>query len=380
MRQENFTSICRRLTGQEQYKIVKEHRRDVGKLFFLETDKRIFYITYTPYGNVDGRNSYFQSIPTAMNLYLENKDISHKETSFHLYLPKSAGNNKTSYHIFMYQLLKTIGIDFINEIEALGNIQLTGFTSVEKVIGDRNKISSGNRSNRPTFITDEGDVYNLYAKTFGANSKESSLICLAISRISDKPINLYFVEDNKSNFLSKSDIKGIQTFAKTQKCQPINFYSGDGIDLTKSNKENSKENDNLRHPQFTYNLLAKTYGKKKCVLCNCMIERIIQAAHIYPLEAIKKDTHKQFSEKLKLAVDGNNGMWLCQNHHKLFDCGLIRFNDDGSIFYNNVTKEEDKVYLDSITIKKSIGADFFNSATLRYLHMRDTYYAAQHRY
>ena len=54
----------------------------------------------------------------------------------------------------------------------------------------------------------------------------------------------------------------------------------------------------------------------------CKIDRIIQAAHIYPVASIRKRDDLEFEEKFKLAVDADNGMWLCENHHKLFDSGI----------------------------------------------------------
>ena len=62
-----------------------------------------------------------------------------------------------------------------------------------------------------------------------------------------------------------------------------------------------------------------------------------------------------FSEKRKLAVDGDNGLWLCANHDKLFEYGLIYFEDNSLKISDNLT-ESQKEYVKYLTfdIKKKI--------------------------
>lgn len=62
-----------------------------------------------------------------------------------------------------------------------------------------------------------------------------------------------------------------------------------------------------------------------------------------------------FSEKRKLAVDADNGLWLCANHDKLFEYGLIYFEDNVLKISDNLT-EKQKEYVKYLTfdIKEKI--------------------------
>lgn len=127
--------------------------------------------------------------------------------------------------------------------------------------------------------------------------------------------------------------------------------------------------DNLRSPRFIYNLLNKFGGEKKCVLCNCKIDRIIQAAHIYPVASIRKRDDLDFDNKLRLAVDADNGIWLCENHHKLFDSGLIWF-EDGHLVISNKLNKEDLLYIKQVTAMDRIESKYVNDRMLAFFDSR----------
>ena len=119
-------------------------------------------------------------------------------------------------------------------------------------------------------------------------------------------------------------------------------------------KFNSKKDENG-------NVVFDSNGKpiivddiKRCYLCNCDIQRLIIASHIQRVTDINK-LDLPFSEKRKLAIDGDNGLWLCANHDKLFEYGLIYFEDNMLKISDSLTKEQTK-YVKYLTfdIKKNI--------------------------
>lgn len=65
--------------------------------------------------------------------------------------------------------------------------------------------------------------------------------------------------------------------------------------------------------------LLKRYGK--CCLCSITNSSLIIASHIKPW------SESEATEKL----DVENGFLFCPNHDKLFDSGLISFDDNGQI-------------------------------------------------
>ncbi len=137
--------------------------------------------------------------------------------------------------------------------------------------------------------------------------------------------------------------------------------------MTMERNEFDKE-DSLRSPLYTYNLLQKL-GKKKCALCECSIPEIIQGAHIWPVAAIKKSPESIFN-KLNYATDGQNGLWLCQNHHKLFDENIIKLDSNGTVSYDDAKTPEAKSYLKYITTVSKIDKSILTPQFVLYLNKR----------
>lgn len=376
----DFAKICKKLTKQTQYEIQWVDERIKGKMFVLETDDSIYYITYTP-KVVGGRNSYLQSVPTAFGLYLKESINSSKSTQFCLYFTPVGGGNKTRYHQFMYRLLKSIGIVFLNAEEGLCGLQLREYQNVRELIKDRENNRSRNSYNQSSYITDVGTSYYIYGKTFGANQKETTMLCMALCNISDKPIILFQVPDNDSDYLSKADIDTI-----------VNYASRHGkvrIEILDDNYEFAEEDEHkyspvpteegLRDPRFIYNLLEKTNGHKCCSLCHCEIESIVQGAHIYPVQAIKRRDDLTHEEKLRMATDKNNGIWLCENHHKLFDRGLIRF-DGGKLQIMPRLNTSDAEFVKTISTCDEIPSDIYTPEMDSYFQIRDEFYRQEKFY
>ncbi len=79
--------------------------------------------------------------------------------------------------------------------------------------------------------------------------------------------------------------------------------------------------------------LLKKYNK--CCLCGVTNTDFLVASHIKPWVLSSP------REKL----DVNNGLLLCPNHDKLFDKGMISFDDNGSIIISELLSSNDKIFL-----------------------------------
>ena len=102
--------------------------------------------------------------------------------------------------------------------------------------------------------------------------------------------------------------------------------------------------------EFRKQLLNK-YGK--CCLCGVSNPALLIASHIKPWA----DSGPE--EKL----DPNNGLLLCPNHDKLFDSGMISFDESGKILISSELDVNDKMFMnvnDHMKIKA-------NEAQLKYL-------------
>ena len=112
-------------------------------------------------------------------------------------------------------------------------------------------------------------------------------------------------------------------------------------------------------------------GERKCTFCKCEIHQIIQGAHIWPVADIKKENHLTQDEKLDLALDEENGLWLCQNHHKLLDVNILRISEDGSIKYRTEINEIASNFIRDITIYNQLQNEFITDEFVGYLSKRN---------
>lgn len=78
------------------------------------------------------------------------------------------------------------------------------------------------------------------------------------------------------------------------------------------------------------NALLKVYNNS-CSICGLSIHNVLDACHIIP--------YSKSDSKQRLEI--SNGILLCSNHHKMFDCGQITINQDCTIKYSNSNKNED---------------------------------------
>ena len=66
---EVLTNICLLVTGQNQYRVVKDRSTyNRGRLLFVEYDGVVNYVSLSE-ASIEGRNSSLQSVPTAINLF-----------------------------------------------------------------------------------------------------------------------------------------------------------------------------------------------------------------------------------------------------------------------------------------------------------------------
>ncbi len=376
---EILEDICFRLTQQREYTLKWVEERNKGRLVILETDNEKYYITLSTHGDVVSRNAYFQSVPTAFSKYLDDLDDSldlPKSRHFCFYFLPCKGNNKTRYMRFFYRVLSTVGVRFINPDKGLKGVIYSPFQTVKEIISVRNTNREKNRANHSTYITDEGKKYHIYGKTFGANDKETAMLCMAICKVSDKPVILFHITDNNSNLLSKNDISTIEKYTLIEQTQPINILDDcyEFIEQEDDTITPIQQEESLRDPRFIYNLLEKSDGHKRCALCSCEIDSIIQGAHIYPVAAIKKRKDLTYQDRLQFATDKDNGLWLCENHHKLFDRALIHFIH-GKVFYNEALDNNSIAFISKITTESALSEKIYNPHMQEFFALREKVYA-----
>jgi hypothetical protein len=349
--------VCERLTGSQDFTVTFDNTGyNIGRLATLEYNGAISYISFSEY-EINSRNSFFQSYPSALVKY-------HQETNprknINFYFLEPNGRIESAYFIFMYRLMKTAGTVFLNERDYLANA-INPFNSVSDIIAQRDLNRGRNRGNASSYVTvDENNTLQIFGKTYGANKYETTLLCIAIHKITPYSMVLYEIREGGLSQLPEDARNVIISLG-------INVINSDLVlEIAEFEADNS-----LRSPTYIYNLLEKL-GNKKCSLCDCEIPQIIQGAHIWPVASIKNTNTINLETKIQKAIDGDNGLWLCNNHHKLFDINILYIAPDGRLKYKTNIEPNNEVYLRDITINSRLPNELLTPNFNIYLNNRNS--------
>lgn len=363
--------ICYKITGKTEFDVQYvdnsyqenglEQGYNKGRLIILLFDGYINYISVSE-KHIGGRNSSTQSVSTAYNMFYNNKSSNKK---LYYYFLHDSGNASTEYQLLFYRLMKTIGFEFLNDKEKI-ETHISPFLSIEDIMYAKKHNSNKNKSNNSSYITKSSMIsYDIYGKTYGANKYETTMICYAISKLANnnQKITLYEMLEGNLKELPKSSLDIINSMNK------ITIVPTD-LQLEKKILENKT---NIRSPKYIYNLLEKL-GPKKCACCNCEIPEIIQGAHIYPIAKIKNNPMWSLNQKIEHATNADNGIWLCENHHKLYDQGILIISNSGYIKFKDNLSNKYKSYLNEITTIKSLDQTIMTESLINYLKLRNSVY------
>lgn len=351
--------ICHRITGQYDYDLKIIHDGyNKGRLLTLEYDDVCHFITLSEV-SIEGRNSSVQSVPTAINLFFADE---HPHKKLHYYFLKHSGNAFTDYHIMYYRMMATIGIDFLNANVDVNSIN--PYLTIDEIISERERNRGSNKSNNSSFITINDDSVQLYAKVFGASKYESTLLALAAATIWDGHIQLYSICEQDLKELPQSSLTSLSRYNNIEVINTSLFLD------RRNFQETVLEEPTLRSPVYIYNLLEK-FGQKKCALCSCTIPEIVQGAHLWSVSDIAKTQSLSSEEKYNHAICKDNGLWLCSNHHKLFDSNLLKITDDRRLLVSNRLDDIHIQYISQITPLKNLSESILNDESCEYLRLRN---------
>lgn len=356
---EVLLDICLRVTGQSRFRVVKDRSTyNRGRLVFLEYGGVVNYISLSE-ANIGGRNSSLQSVPTAINMFYA--DQRQNKRLCYYFIPH-VGNAFTDYHLFIYRLLMTAGIDFLN-IGDYYQQHVLPYRNVDDLIIDRRENQTSNSSNNSSYVSKTSDKIQIYAKTFGASKYESTLLAIAISHIADRPIDLFNICEQDLTKLPQASLNTIEGLGNIS----MHYTS---LFLDKREYLQQSDRSELRSASYTYNLFNRL-GAKKCALCGCEIPEIIQGAHIWGVAQISRTPGLDDDTKFNHAVSGHNGLWLCQNHHKLFDSNIILLDNDGFVRLKDNLVTDNVAFIRSTTFRTSVDARFLSAEFKDYLAKRN---------
>lgn len=348
--------MCQKITNQDLYTVREDTSSyNKGRLVIIDYNGTRSYVTLSE-RKLEGRNSSIQSVPTALNIFCQD-DYSNKQLCYY-FLPHT-GNAFTDYHLFMYRLMATAGVHFINHMQYTTHI-ITPFTNIDELIYAKRLLRKANNSNNSSYVTKTETGVQIYAKVYGASKYESTLLAFATSKIAHKAIDLYNVRERDLKRLPASSIE-------TLKKLNINFHDTPLYFDIKHKAEIQSES--LRSSAYIYNLLNRI-GDKRCALCGCPIQEIVQGAHVWNVADIKRSNLND-ANKFNAATNGSNGLWLCQNHHKLFDSNIIMIDHNGRIRIPETLDAKGAAFVKDITPEKHIERSILNDEFLQYLDLRN---------
>lgn len=363
-----MADVCRRLTGHTNFThtyVDNDYADEFlstgynkGRMAIMQYQDTAFFISFSE-RDIGGRNSSVQSVPTAFNLFFSNP---YPQKRLCYYFLNTQGNAGTDYQILIYRLMKTVGFEFLNADAALPQA-VAAFVSIDDIIHTRKANAMKNRSNRSTYITKSSvNQFDIYGKTYGANKYETSMMCYALSLLAraDQNLTLYEVLEGDLAELPAASLAVLERMGNV-KVIPTN---------QQLEKQYFEKNNSLRSPRYLYHLLERL-GPKRCALCGCEIPELIQGAHVWPVAEIKKAAALSLEEKLQYATDGENGLWLCENHHKMFDEGLLSISCSGAVVYRGGLEERHVAFMDGITPVKQLPDELMTEGFLRYLELRN---------
>ena len=348
---EIISDICLRSFGETNFVKEIEQRRD-GRYIKLVKDNEVHYVCLSANeSEYDGRNSFLsQYLGTAYSRFLREPPTNKK---LEVYLLMTSESAFSAYQKFVYRCCKTLGINLLNI-----STNYLPFTNCKEMKDARTQVSSKNTGNKSSYFSDNGDHIEFFAKCYGANGKESVFIAMVVRQLTNKKIVLYQVEDHGQKALAKPD---------RELLEQAGFVFGDDILRKEFEKVDltATEKDLRNQPAFKLGLFEK-FGDKKCYLCDCDIDHMIIASHIHRVTDIKNDTTLNDVEKKKQIIDGDNGLWLCANHDKLFEYGLIFFDKKDMVLSDRLNDNQ-KGYVKNITSKLRIEDCDFNDNMSSYL-------------
>ena len=359
----------------------EEKNEQDGQYITIEYDKDgitgIHYVFFSYEFPNETRNGYIVSkLPISYRTFYAD---AHENKSFNVFLlcvtpsddiDKNDGNvyedsvtsfsgvvhTVNDYQTFAYKICRTLNIDIINynqldwstsranEVEAQ-----TPFGSIKQMKDFRNKMVK--TQNKSSYIIENADDTILYGKTFGNNGFEIILMAAAAKAITKGNVYLWQIKDTKRLNGEDRDAKPI-TNDNLELLRGLGIECFDELRDYTPNEEAIVDGNARNQAEFIKNLMTK-YGsdEKKCYLCNCNIQKMIIASHIHRVCDINKEDIP-FLDKRAKAISGDNGLWLCANHDKLFEYGMVYFDDNGVMQVSNLKDltEEQREYVEGITI------------------------------
>lgn len=343
------------------------------------------------------------------------------------------------YNVLSYRELETIGFRVLNldEINFDGYNEIchssisyrsAKFSTFAKYIKDIAYISSKNAGNNPSFLQcneieqfDENGNCNftvekyLYTfKSLSAQGYDSLFRCWCLKKLAEQEKTEIEFRLGKQYFAFNEDKKRVadrltgpilQTFAFAG--IELNYLTNETfineIEVADETYSRHKLKNDLRNQTLFRNNLRKKGIPIECIICGEDNVAILDAAHFWEVSKIKDATEKEINDFLKihnlkdivnqnsryknelffkkysLVNSGENGVWICKNHHTLFDKNYYCFESEyGKILLHFDNSVEMLDFLDQVRdgAEYQLPASVLTNATKAFISQRQLYFTA----
>lgn len=381
-------------------------------------------------GNQYHANSYLkQGTPALFNYYFKEKRKNDSvRLSFYLLdLDRSYPHNL--FNILSYRELHTIGFKILNidkinfsEYRKVGcnitDVTNISYSSFNKYMNDIAVISSRNKANIPSYLKCEehlapGNSYaEKYIYTFKSLSAQGydtlfRVWCMKVLADKEKTAiefrlgRQYFAYNREEKRVADRLTGPIEEVFKNAGIN-ITYFSDDAFMIEKNMEEDAylkaKKQNDPRNQQLFRNNIRKKGVPMWCSICGNDNPKVLEAAHIWDVASIKRATkeeidkflrinsledliepenqHKNelFFKKYCLTNSGDNGVWLCSNHHGLFDANYFCFDsENGKVILKFSTPEEVNRFVKELIngLETCISNDVLTNATKAFLCQRN---------
>lgn len=298
------------------------------------------------------------------------------------------------------------------------------YTSFNKFLNDMAYISHKSNVNSPAYIkcVEDYDIesednnfndqmssqitkYIYTFKTLGAQSYDCFLAMwtlIVLAERENKKIEFLFASEKYNFRIGQTNAKLTDDFPNSITSLftligiDVHYETSEEVlqqlDREKEQYEIAKSKLILRNQElFRNNLRAKGIATK-CCLCGCEVESILQAAHLWGVAQIKSANievidsalkepsmsdlidvesghhNEEFYKRYMLANSGDNGVWLCSNHHGLLDRHYFSFNSDNGTVIIDISKEPEAIeYIENLTPNKQLTDDILTDKTKTFI-------------
>lgn len=390
------------------------HRLEIGQPLsgdYATERKRAKYVYDKPQKDYHGNSFLNQGTTKIFSTFYECKKENPNTILFWYLTDTNDSLIENSTNLLNCRKYATVGIHILNlkDINSRAWNQFgldykegddISYTSFNKFVNDMAFVSSRNSTNVPSYVKciendnvedDESPKIEKYIYTFkalGAEAYDCFLIMwtlIILAKKEHKHLEFLFAPEKYNFRLGQEHPRFTQNVPSTVTDLfakigiEVEYESTDEVlqqlERERSQYEKAKSEGKLRNQELFRNNLRAKGIQTKCYLCGCEVESILQAAHLWGVGQIKRaSVHKInmaiqdeamadvidsdskyakeiFYKRYMLTNSGSNGVWLCSNHHGMFDAHHFVFNSEtgkvilttdalGESYFNDLTKND----------------------------------------